>query len=76
MVVSSQAMLTRSASTRRRFTPCPAAVATASAARPGTETVIVSKKSGVVTASPSPSARVAAIRWACDAMPRSPSGPW
>ena len=80
VVVSSRAIPTRSASTRRRLRPRSRAAATTASARPGTRTVIVSKNSRVTDLHPAGlqargqgggQARGPAGRCAA-----GPSGPW
>ncbi len=64
VVVSSQEIPTRSASTSRRFTPRACAAATTSAARPGTVAATVSKNATSATDTPparNPAASRAAI---------------
>src|SRR6478752_5350992 len=78
-VVSSTLIDTWSASTRQTLTPRWAASLSTSSARPGTDTVTVSKKFLVTTSMPavvSPSTRVPAWPWTRRAIAASPAGPW
>ena len=79
VVASSAEMPTVSASMARRLTPLASAAAMISAARPGTETVMVSKKEVCSTSRPAAfreAAMVLAWTWTDWAIAFSPSGPW